>query len=112
MTTPITGDLTKNKVYQTSATALNFAVVCTDDLGNAAAAINQAHLSGKQAGAAVVGVNFIIYIAEGSKPTDKWISQLAASGNIIPAYSGGAIDPDAPIQPDNGVGSDDQCLAP
>lgn len=103
MTSPITGDLTKIKVFQTSASALAFTVVCTDDLGNASSAINQAHLSGKQAGAGFVGTDFILYIAEGSKPTDKWISQLEAAGNITPVHTGDENDP---------IESDDECLAP
>lgn len=104
MATPITGDLTKTKVFQTSAAALQFDVVCVEDLGNASAAINQAYLSGKQAGAGFVGKDFVLYIAEGDKPTDKWISQLEAVGNITPVHTTDATDP---VEADG-----DECLVP
>ena len=85
MTTPVTGDLTKRKSFQTPASAIPFTVVPVADLANKNSELNQSYLSGKAAGVGFVGSNFVLYIAEGSAPTAKWISQLTATGNITPA---------------------------
>jgi len=85
MTKPVTGDLTKGKTYQTAAAAIPFTVVPVADLGDANNELNQAYLSGKQAGVGFVGDNCVLYIAEGARPTDKWISQLESAGDITPA---------------------------
>ena len=70
---PITGDLTQNKSFDTTATAFPYTKVAVADLGDAAHPINQEYLSGKRDGAGVVGDDYALYIASGSAPTDVWV---------------------------------------
>lgn len=84
---PITGDLTQNKSFETTATAFPYTKVAIADLGDEEHPINQSYLSGKQDGAGVVGDDYNLYIAEGSEPTDVWHLAGAAddTGDITPA---------------------------
>lgn len=83
---PVTGDLTRNKSFETHASALAFTVVPVAALGDATDPVNQAYLSGKQAGSGFVGDDYNLYISEGSEPTDAWVLAGAdGTGDITPA---------------------------
>lgn len=74
---PVTGDLTRNKSYETQATAIPFTVVDEADIKDKAASVNLSHLSGKQEGAgflvrATADGALHLHFAEGPAPTDKW----------------------------------------
>lgn len=84
MTEPVTGDLTRRKSYQTAQVSLPFTQVLAADLADKDSELNQEYLSGKQAGAGFVTEDFVIFIAEGPAPTDKWISQRDALESITP----------------------------
>lgn len=84
MAEPVTGDLTRRKSYQTAQVSLPFTQVLAADLADKDNELNQSYLSGKQAGAGFVTEDFVIFIAEGPEPTDKWISQRDALENITP----------------------------
>lgn len=84
MTEPVTGDLTRRKSYQTAQVSLPYTQVLAADLADKDSELNQEYLSGKQAGAGFVTEDFVIFIAEGAAPTDKWISQRDPLENITP----------------------------
>lgn len=85
MTEPVTGDLTRRKSYQTAQVSIPFTQVLAADLADKDSELNQEYLSGKQAGAGFITEDFVLYIAAGPAPTDKWISQRAAASDITPA---------------------------
>ncbi|MGP9629715.1 hypothetical protein ACT3TA_09820 [Halomonas sp. AOP42-C1-46] len=68
-----TGDLTKNKSFDTTATAFPYTKIAIVDLSDSSHPVNQAYLSGKQDGAGVVGDDYALYIATGSASTDTWV---------------------------------------
>lgn len=71
--TPITGDATKGTSVKTVALTLPQPVVAKADLLDTAHPINQAAMSGKQAGSTViVAETFELAVASGTKPADKW----------------------------------------
>ena len=70
---PVTGDLTRNKSFQTTATAFPYTKVDLADLGDAEHPINQEYLSGKRDGAGVIGSDYNLYIATGAEATDDWV---------------------------------------
>lgn len=74
---PVTGDLTKNKSFKTQASAIPFTTVAEADLADAGSELNQAYLSGKQAGAGFIGDDgaggYALYVAAGSEATDDWV---------------------------------------
>jgi len=73
---PITGDLTQNKSFDTTATAFPYTVVPAASIADAADPINQEYLSGKRKGAGIVveeaGGELYLYFATGSAATDDW----------------------------------------
>lgn len=71
------------KAVEAVASALPFPVVLKADLASATAAINNALLSGKKAGAAVVDEDGALYIATGSAATDAWTK--ATTTAVTPA---------------------------
>lgn len=89
-----TGQAFRAKAVQTLATALPMPVVMKEDLGKKENAINQEHLSGKQAGAMVavvmngtleVPTKLSIAVARGSKPTDIWDIMTVEADDIVVA---------------------------
>lgn len=85
-----TGD--ENVTYKTKAVILtHLATVLKTDLTDETAMINQYHDSGKQLGAAVLGVdslttnaNPVLYIASGPNPDDAWLAQGGGTGGTPP----------------------------
>jgi len=73
---PITGDLTQNKSYETTATVVHLPVVAAAAIADAADPINLKHLSGKEKGAMIIveesDSTLSTYIATGDAATDDW----------------------------------------
>lgn len=87
---PTTGD--SPEAIRTQAVQLTqLGIVLKSDLTVESAMINQKALSGKQLGAAILGVdslttnaNPVLYIAAGSEPDDAWIASSGAGGATVP----------------------------
>lgn len=88
---PTTGD--SPEAIRTQAVQLTqIGIVLKSDLTVESAMINQKALSGKQLGAAILGVdslntnaNPVLYIAAGSEPDDAWLASSGAGAAVPPA---------------------------
>ncbi|MGL6010989.1 MAG: head fiber protein [Shewanella oncorhynchi] len=96
-TRPITGDAPV-AVHTQAVQLTQIGIVLKTDLAVATAMVNVAGLSGKQVGAAIVGVddlttraNPVLYIASGPNPADPWIPSTATGVALATTSVAGVV---------------------